>query len=115
MDGTPQLHFNFTTIDEFFSSQKATRIKSELKANYPDTDSVPVTELLNSNNKDIRDFATFLFEKDYAPYTSKQWGIPVNAIDPSVLKRVPVYLSYDEGYFKDAFQAMPKNSFTEIF
>ena len=33
-------------------------------------------------------------------------------VDPQVLKRVPVNLSYESGYFKDSFQAMPEKSFS---
>ena len=38
-----------------------------------------------------------------------------DTIDPSVLKRVPLRFSYDEGYFDDPYQAMPVHSFTHFF
>ena len=55
------------------------------------------------------------FEKDYAPYTAKQWGVSPAEIDPSVLKRVPLRFSYDVGYFDDVYQVMPAHSFTHFF
>ncbi len=36
-------------------------------------------------------------------------------IDPSVLKRVPLRFSYQEGYFDDPYQVMPIHSFTHFF
>jgi len=37
------------------------------------------------------------------------------AIDPSILKRVPLRFSYEEGYFDDIYQVMPKTSFLNFF
>lgn len=107
--------FNFQTIDDFFSSEKAAAIKDAIKHEYPDKVSAPVLELLNNNNSLIREYAGFLFSNDYAPYTAKQWGIKPEEIDPSVLRRVPVRFNYDIGYFDDEYQVMPKTSFTNFF
>lgn len=48
-------------------------------------------------------------------YTAKQWGVSPSEIDVSVLKRVPLRFSYQEGYFDDAYQALPVHSFTRFF
>ena len=56
-----------------------------------------------------------IFERDYAPYTAKQWGMPADEVDPSVLARVPIRLSYREGYFTDRHQAMPSRSYADLF
>ena len=36
-------------------------------------------------------------------------------IDPSVLKRVPIRFSYDEGYFDDEYQVLPEKGYTYFF
>ena len=74
-----------------------------------------VLEVLNSKDEKIREYAEFLYEKDYKLYTAKQWGIPAEKIDKSVLERVPLRFSYDEGYFDDEYEVMPKISFTNFF
>lgn len=107
--------FNFKTIDDFFEKDKADLIKSELKKYYPNQKTVTVLELLEHSSSEIKYFADFLWENDYSLYTAKQWGISSHTIDKSVLKRVPIRLSYDEGYFDDDYQVMPKHSFTEFF
>ena len=107
--------FNFQTVDDFFDAGKAESIKAALKDAYPDREFVPVIELLEHGNPLIREYAEFLFKNDYAPYTAKQWGISPDEIDPGVLRRVPVRLSYDTGYFDDEFQTMPEESFTVFF
>lgn len=107
--------FNFKTIDQFFSKSDAERIKKEICSTFPNRDTITVVEALKSENKIIRDYAQFLFDNDYSLYTAKQWGISPSEIDSSVLKRVPLRLNYEEGYFDDGYQVMPHTSFTKFF
>ena len=107
--------FNFQTIDDFFEREQAAAMKAAVRKAYPGMETVPVLELLEHTDDRIRQYAEFLFEKDYRPYTAKQWGIPPEEIDPAVLKRVPVRLSYDIGYFDDPYQVMPETSYTDFF
>ena len=107
--------FNFSTIDKFYPPEKAKRLKEKLQANFEGRKTASVVEVLSHPDREIRAYAEFLFENDYAPYTAKQWGVSPKDIDPSVLSRVPLRFSYEEGYFDDPYQAMPKHSFTTFF
>ena len=107
--------FNFTTIDTFYQPEKAQLLKDKLKTAFSGRDTATVVEVLSHPDKDIREYAEFLFENDYAPYTAKQWGISPSEIDPSVLKRVPLRFSYNIGYFDDDYEVMPRHSFTKFF
>ncbi|MBO5746877.1 MAG: UDP-galactopyranose mutase, partial [Clostridia bacterium] len=107
--------FNFKTIDTFYSEEDAKKLKEKLLAAYPGRESATVVEVLQHEDPDIRGYAEYLFENDYAPYTAKQWGISPEEIDPSVLKRVPLRFSYNESYFTDTYEAMPCNSYTRLF
>ncbi|MEF9892071.1 MAG: UDP-galactopyranose mutase [Anaerorhabdus sp.] len=107
--------FNFQTIDDYYSKEKAKLLKSELLFMYPNREKVTILELLESKNTLIKEYADFLFDNDYSLYTAKQWGISPKEIDPSVLRRVPVLLSYKDGYFDDEYQMIPKNGYVEIF
>ena len=107
--------FNFTTIDTFYPREKAERLKQKLTAAFAEGKTATVLEVLQHPDQDIREYAEYLFRNDYAPYTAKQWGISPEEIDPSVLKRVPLRFSYDEGYFDDPYQVMPVHSFTRFF
>ena len=116
IDGIPTpTPFNFSTIDTFFNKKKAEVIKECLKNEYTDKETIPVIDLINSENCIIKEYGMFLFEKDYRPYTAKQWGVEPEEIDPSVLKRVPVCLSYKDEYFSDKYQMLPKSGYTEFF
>lgn len=106
--------FNFDTIDIFFEADKANAIKKAIKTEYPNKKTAPVVELMNHTNESIREFAQFLFDNDYAPYTAKQWGMKAEDVNSDVLKRVPVRLNYETGYFSDKYEMMPRTSFSEF-
>lgn len=48
-------------------------------------------------------------------YTMKQWGQKPEEISPEVTGRVPVLISYDNRYFQDKYQGVPKDGFTPMF
>lgn len=106
--------FNYQTIDDYFSDKEAYEIKKHLKMEYGKSEKTTIVEMLNSMDSVVKQYADFLFENDYSLYTAKQWGIKPSEIDTSVLKRVPVLLSYKTGYFDDCFQAMPQEGFTAV-
>lgn len=104
--------FNFKTIDLFYSAPEAEEIKQHIKNMFGNRDSATVVELLNCEDAVIRNYAQFLFDKDYSLYTAKQWGVSPDQIDKSVLKRVPIRFSYEEAYFADEYQVMPRDGYT---
>jgi UDP-galactopyranose mutase len=106
---------NFTTIDLFYDLEEAERLKTCLEKRYSSKKTVTILELLNCDDTLIKQYAEKLYELNYQPYTAKQWGIPLEEIDPSILKRVPVRLDYTNGYFENEFQCMPKNGYTHFF
>lgn len=107
--------FNFQTIDDFYPEEEAGVLKSEIQKTFPERDTATVVEALTCGNELVENYAKFLFDNDYSLYSAKQWGVAPSEIDPSVLKRVPLRFSYEEGYFDDDFQVMPHVSFTSFF
>jgi len=107
--------FNFTTIDTFFPPEQAAVLKAKLEEAFAGREFATVVEVLEHPDPDVRSYAEYLFQNDYAPYTAKQWGVSPSEIDPSVLKRVPLRFSYEEGYFDDPYQVIPEHSFTRFF
>lgn len=105
--------FDFNAVDAFFPNEAAI-IKEHIKDVYGERKSATVLEMLDSDDSYVKKFAEFLYEKDYAPYTAKQWGISAKEVDKSVLSRVPILFSYDSKYFSDKYQAIPANGYTEM-
>jgi len=107
--------FNFQTIDDFYPLVQAEELKQRLSKQYSSRNEVTVLELIQSEDQQIQAFANFLFEKDYKPYTAKQWSLSPEQISPQVLARVPIRLSYQSGCFLDAYQLLPDDGYTAFF
>ncbi|MDF2923203.1 MAG: hypothetical protein K0R57_2117 [Paenibacillaceae bacterium] len=107
--------FNFCSIDMLYSKNDAEQIKAILKMNFPSQEKASILELMNHDNHTIKKFGQFVFEKVFLNYTAKQWGTSPENVDKSVINRVPVVIGYDDRYFQDKTQFMPKEGYTQIF
>lgn len=107
--------FNFETIDTIYDFKTAVKLKDLLLKEFEGKEFATVTELLSSNSKEIRDFANFLWENDYKLYTSKQWGISPEDVDPNILKRVPIYLNYKNKIHNNKYEGFPVNGYSNLF
>ena len=107
--------FNFKAIDLCFDKDKAEKLKQSLINEYGENKKVSIIELLNNNDEDIKELANFIYENVFKYYTMKQWGLDAHEIDEEVLERVPINTSYDDRYFSDTYQYLPKNGYTKIF
>ncbi len=56
-----------------------------------------------------------LYEKLFKSYTYKQWGKMPEELDPEVLGRIPINPTFNNNYFKDKYQILPKNGYTDFF
>ncbi len=109
------LPFNFKSIDLLFPFSEAKSYKNALSGEFGLGSRVSIFELADSGNPLVRKLSDFIYENVFLNYTIKQWGITPEQIDRSVLRRVPVVISYEDVYFKDRFQGVPKSGFTDIF
>lgn len=51
----------------------------------------------------------------FKPYTLKMWGVPLEQLDPSIIKRVPIRDDDNELYFpNDVYQGMPLLGYTKM-
>ena len=55
-----------------------------------------------------------IYEKLVKGYTEKQWGRDCTALPAFIIKRLPVRYTYDNNYFKDPYQGIPKGGYTRI-
>ncbi len=56
-----------------------------------------------------------LYEKMFRQYTKKQWDKYPEELDASVLNRIPVRSNFDDRYFGDKYQFLPKGGYTPLF
>lgn len=105
--------FDYTSIDVFFP-QEAAIIKKHINDVFGVRKSATILEMLNCDDLYVKKYAQFLYDKDYAPYTAKQWGIEASEVDKEIFKRVPVLFSYGSKYFDDSHQAIPERGYMEF-
>lgn len=55
-----------------------------------------------------------IYEKLIKNYTEKQWGKKCSELSQDVIKRLPLRYSFNNNYFNDRFQAIPKDGYTQF-
>ena len=55
-----------------------------------------------------------IFEKLVKGYTEKQWGRPCSELPEFIIKRLPFRFVYDNNYFNDPHQGIPKGGYTAM-
>ncbi|MFN8288064.1 MAG: UDP-galactopyranose mutase [Chitinophagales bacterium] len=103
---------NINTVNKLFKLNIRTEKEMEdwLNAHRP--------RLLNvQNGKDaaLSRVGWVLYEKMFRHYTKKQWDKYPEELDASVLNRIPVRTNFDDRYFTDKYQALPKGGYTAMF
>lgn len=107
--------FNLNTLHMVYEKEKADRLEQKLIAAYGEGSRVPIMKLRENEDADIREIAQYVYENVFLRYTMKQWGQKPEEISPEVTGRVPVLISYDNRYFQDKYQGVPRDGFTAMF
>lgn len=55
-----------------------------------------------------------VYEKLVKGYTEKQWGRSCCELPAFIIRRLPVRFTYDNNYFTDPYQGIPKGGYTQI-
>lgn len=56
-----------------------------------------------------------LYELFVRDYTAKQWGREPRDLPASIIKRIPIRLTWDDRYFEDRYQGIPVGGYTRLF
>lgn len=107
--------FNLNTLSMVYGEAEAKELKKSLIDAYGAGSRVPIMRLRENPNPKVRAIADYVYENIFLHYTMKQWGQKPEEIDPEVTGRVPILISYDNRYFQDKYQGMPKEGYTAMF
>ena len=107
--------FNLTSLEICFGEKRAEKLREKLIDVFGAGSRVTINELREQKDPDLVEIADFVYKNVFLYYTQKQWGLSPDEVDPSVTARVPVLISYDDGYFQDSFQGMPIFGYTKLF
>jgi UDP-galactopyranose mutase len=111
-DKTVPIPVNITTVNTLFGTNIQT--EQEMK-DWLDSNRIPIEDPENGEEAVLSKVGQVLYEKMFKHYTKKQWDKYPNELDASVLNRIPVRFNYDDRYFSDKYQALPKNGYTALF
>ena len=56
-----------------------------------------------------------LYDTFIKGYTQKQWNRDPRELPASIVRRVPVRMTFDDNYYKDRYQGIPVGGYTQIF
>lgn len=109
---TVPIPVNITTVNTLFN----TNIQSEDEMKkWLDDNRKPFDVAKNGEEAVLNRVGEVLYEKMFKHYTKKQWDKYPEELHASVLERIPVRHNYDDRYFSDEFQALPKGGYTKVF
>lgn len=107
--------FNLNSLHIVFPEQLANKLENKLIEKFGYNVKVKILELLQTDDKDLKLLADFIYEKIFKEYTIKQWGFKPEELDPSVTGSVPVFIGRDNRYFQEKYQGIPLNGYTKMF
>ncbi|MCW4450835.1 UDP-galactopyranose mutase [Kaistella sp. BT6-1-3] len=111
-DKTVPIPVNITTVNTLFG----TDIKTEEEmTSWLNSSRIHFDKPANGEEAVLNRVGTVLYEKMFKHYTKKQWDKYPAELHASVLERIPVRNNYDDRYFSDEYQALPKEGYTMIF
>ena len=111
-DKTVPIPVNITTVNTLFNTHITN--EEEMKT-WLEEHRSPIAKPSNGEEAVLSRVGPVLYEKMFRHYTKKQWDKYPSELDASVLDRIPVRTNYDDRYFSDTYQALPKGGYTQLF
>ncbi|MGC8952729.1 UDP-galactopyranose mutase [Chloroflexus sp.] len=116
VEGRPiPIPFNLNSIEQLFPIRLAEQLQTKLISHFGFGTKIPILRMKEVSDSDIQFLADYVYQNIFYHYTTKQWGLKPEDLDASVTARVPIYISRDDRYFQDTYQAMPKHGYTRLF
>ncbi len=106
------LPINLGTINQFFN-QAWTPAEAAAEISRQATDAPANPQ--NLAEQGISLIGKPLFDAFMKNYTAKQWQTPAEELSPDIIKRLPVRYNYNNNYFKDKYEGLPKDGYAAWF
>jgi UDP-galactopyranose mutase len=103
---------NLHTINQFFNK---TLNPAEAKEFLESVADKSIEEPQNFEEQAMKFIGKDLYKAFFYGYTKKQWGCEPTELPAAILKRIPVRFNYNDNYYNNPLQGIPRNGFTEMF
>jgi len=107
-DNFYSLPINLGTISSFFGKSLSPGQARALIDSHRQLNSEPS----NFEEKAISLVGKPLYEAFIRGYTEKQWQVPPDQLPAETISRLPVRFNFDNRYFNDTFEGLPKDGYT---
>lgn len=105
------LPFNMNTFAKMWNIKTPKQAKEKIEEQIAD---LHITDPKNLEEQALSLVGRDIYEKLVKGYTQKQWGRPCTELPSFIIKRLPVRFTYDNNYFNDPYQGIPKGGYTQI-
>lgn len=106
------LPINLHTINQFFGKAFSPKEAEEFIRSIADNS---IQESKNFEEQAIKFIGHDLYKAFFYGYTKKQWGCEPSELPSAILKRLPVRFNYNDNYYNNQYQGIPRNGYTEMF
>ena len=105
------LPFNMNTFAKMWNIKTPKEAREHIDAQIAD---LHITEPKNLEEQALSMVGRDIYEKLVKGYTEKQWGRDCKELPSFIIKRLPVRFVFDNNYFNDPYQGIPKGGYTQI-
>ena len=105
------LPFNMNTISKMWGIMTPAEAKARIQEQIADLN---ITEPKNLEEQALSLVGTDVYEKLVKGYTEKQWGRDCKDLPSFIIKRLPLRFVFDNNYFNDPYQGIPKGGYTQM-
>lgn len=103
------LPFNMNTFAKMWGIKTPKEAAERIRAQIAD---LHINEPENLEEQALSLVGTDIYEKLVKGYTEKQWGRDCKELPAFIIKRLPVRFTFDNNYFNDPYQGIPKGGYT---
>ena len=105
------LPFNMNTFYDVFKEKSPEKVKEIIGQEIKEAN---IKKPSNLEEQAISMVGTTIYNTLIKNYTEKQWGKPCNELSQDIITRLPLRFSYNNDYYNDYFQAIPKDGYTKF-
>lgn len=105
------LPFNMNTFSKMWGIKTPAEARQKIAEQIAE---LGITEPNNLEEQALSLVGTDIYEKLVKGYTEKQWGRSCKELPAFIIRRLPVRFTFDNNYFNDPYQGIPKGGYTQI-
>ena len=110
-DEVYNMPFNMNTFSRLWGIKTPQQAKEIIQKQIEEAG---IVEPKNLEEQAISMVGKDIYQKLVKGYTEKQWGRDCKELPSFIIKRLPVRFTYDNNYFDDPYQGVPKGGYTQI-